>query len=162
MTTVSTSKTRRRLVLLLGVVLLINACAYKANLSRDADFAPIIGQTQKTLRVSYIYFDSDEIGTLWDHTKKYYEQGLGSKFTAIEIPPSAICETGSEVVVEKVVWKRLFDNPDNVRAFGRINCAGREYRFQYLWGLWEWLNEAPWESEVFDPKNKRARGANGT
>jgi hypothetical protein len=68
---------------------------------------------------------------------------------------------GTLVIIDKVELNIGFDSIHSYTAYGRIYLEGHDNprKFQYLWGWYDSINRAPWES--LSTPSKRFVGPNG-
>ena len=139
-------------VLVPAIALVLVSCASHLSLTKFEPFKDQVGVELRTERVTYIYDFPHSPQSLWDHTFKYK---YGGEIHMREEEPKALCPAGSIVRLEEVRQTRQFDNPIVIEALGKIDCGGSVLEFRYVWGLGSEIHAAPWESESYDPREKR-------
>ena len=132
---------------LLFVFISLAGCASVEDLSRSAPFADKVGQILRTQRVTYVYdFDAgDAPMELWDNTDEFVRPDADDQLNMMEVRPVATCAPGSEFQLQRVLRVRRFNNPESIKARGRIVCGEQVYDVAYDWERWNSIIDMPRE-----------------
>ena len=143
--------TRTVLVALVSSFLFVSCISQ--NLSEREVFRSCIGRELITQRPTYIYnFNADGFYELWDHPFQYGQVRTSGEAAMKEEKPLYVVPTGSCLRIREVVKEHVIDNPPAIEARGVLQLEGRELPITYLWGIYDRIHKAPWESAEFSPR----------
>lgn len=128
--------------------ILLNGCAnHYYHLEGSAPYNEYIEKKIPLQRSAYLLSGSE----LWD----------SDRVTEYDKKKAVLVPEGTLVILNEVELNIGFDSIHSYTAFGRIYLDGHDkpVKFEYLWGWYDTIKRAPWESMTIP--TKRYVGPNG-
>ena len=143
-------------ILLLAIIFLLHGCASVQDMTHANCLPRGVPGDVSLRREAYLYkLQGESDISLWGSPYRY---GSGvdasGKMQMHSPPPLAVLPVGTRLTIQKITRETHFDNPrDVIHAHGVAHTIQGNLKFVYSWGIENKINYAPWETDVYDPRD---------
>jgi hypothetical protein len=140
----------------LAIICLLSGCASIQDLTHAMCLPAGVPGTVVLKREAYLcHFQNEKEISLWN---SQYQYGSGvddfDRMVMHSPPPLKVLPSGTRLTIERITRETHFDNsPNSIYARGVAHSGGRDLRFSYLWGSNNKIQQAPWETEAYAPRD---------